>query len=540
MAPEQALGEKMDVRCDLFSLGCVFYQMTTGRLPFPGADQMAVLMAIAMDHPPPPHEVNPEVPPALSDLVVRLLAKQPDDRPASAAAVADALAAIAAERTPSLPQPPAPVGKASGGTEVLASPRTPRRRRRWPVFAALAVLLAGGGLAAFLLWRPPGQEEDKESKKVTSGTDAAPPRPTADTARDKAGSPPPRGQGKPALLPVDTLRQKDIPPGKLAVATFRHSENLPELVAVVGFLRTQTPALSLAVSPSGKFFARGDVGGMVSLWDLATQKQRRFWQGDAASDMGSVAFSPNGRLLAGACRSGEGTVKVWQVATGNQVRTFAGQPGDSRCLAFSPDGKLLATASLGTHGGQVQLWELKTLRTGKEKQPPLPGRAGRVSCLAFSRDGKTLAAGMDKAIRVWDLEAGKQLPALVGVPRPATSLVFGPLGKRLYSTHEDDVMVRAWSLGKRQPRQPVPHTSEVRSAVLSRDGKTLAAAGKDGTVVLWNIPSGTIKKVFRLGPGNHPVRQVVYTPEGRHLAAVNGTGAVYVLRLSPPPAQDEK
>jgi serine/threonine protein kinase len=125
MAPEQARGEPVDARCDLFSLGCVLYQMATGELPFRGRNATALLHALAVDRPRPPRQLNPDVPQALSDLVLRLLVKDPAGRPASAQEVSAALAAIAA---------PAP-------------PRPPRRRGR--LLAAVAVLALALGLASY-------------------------------------------------------------------------------------------------------------------------------------------------------------------------------------------------------------------------------------------------------------------------------------------------------------------------------------------------------------------------------------------------------
>src|SRR5207248_84660 len=84
MAPEQARGEQADARSDLFSLGCVLYRMLTGRAALGGATVAAQLLAVATETPPPAHEQNPAIPPALSALVQQLLAKDPAVRPASA------------------------------------------------------------------------------------------------------------------------------------------------------------------------------------------------------------------------------------------------------------------------------------------------------------------------------------------------------------------------------------------------------------------------------------------------------------------------
>src|SRR4051812_45789976 len=84
MAPEQARGEKVDFRCDLFGLGCVLYRLGTGVPPFKGPDAVSTLLAVCSHAPPPPQTLNPELPPSLCDLIMRLLAKRPEDRPASA------------------------------------------------------------------------------------------------------------------------------------------------------------------------------------------------------------------------------------------------------------------------------------------------------------------------------------------------------------------------------------------------------------------------------------------------------------------------
>lgn len=100
MAPEQASGQPVDARADLFSLGCVMFTMLSGEVAFPGDSTMAVLMALASHTPPPLATVNRDVPPELSALASKLMAKAKEDRPGSAMEVVAQLEAILATCPP--------------------------------------------------------------------------------------------------------------------------------------------------------------------------------------------------------------------------------------------------------------------------------------------------------------------------------------------------------------------------------------------------------------------------------------------------------
>src|SRR5262249_50868992 len=150
MAPEQVLGQAIDPRCDLFSLGCLLYRLCTGKLPFKGKDTISTLMAVASDKPIPIRDLNPEIPPALDGLVMRLLAKKPEDRPGTAGAVVEVLAAIEADRTAVL-----------DGQRIAPGPaqRPPFRRKR--LLAGIAGgLLASVGITAGIIWINQGNGTD--------------------------------------------------------------------------------------------------------------------------------------------------------------------------------------------------------------------------------------------------------------------------------------------------------------------------------------------------------------------------------------------
>ncbi len=94
LAPEQAMGRKVDVRADLYSLGVILYELTTHQLPFTGDDPLTVVTQHLHAPVVPPRTIRPDLPPALEGLILALLAKQPEDRPADAMAVDKALADI--------------------------------------------------------------------------------------------------------------------------------------------------------------------------------------------------------------------------------------------------------------------------------------------------------------------------------------------------------------------------------------------------------------------------------------------------------------
>ena len=112
MAPEQGRGEAADSRSDLFSLGCVLYRLSTGKPAFEGSSIMAILTALATTNPPPVSEVSPHIPGPPAELIMRLLAKRAEDRPASAAEVIRTIQTIERQRlqaTPAEPTAPKPV-----------------------------------------------------------------------------------------------------------------------------------------------------------------------------------------------------------------------------------------------------------------------------------------------------------------------------------------------------------------------------------------------------------------------------------------------
>jgi hypothetical protein len=221
----------------------------------------------------------------------------------------------------------------------------------------------------------------------------------------------------------------------------------------------EVPSL-LAVSPDGKFAALAEIyyytEGKLVLWDLSTGKQLVRLTGHQNSVQYAV-FAPNGRTVASTSR--DGTIRLWEVATGKEVLQFGEKPQASG-LAFSPNGRLLVSWG---HEEPLRLWDIATgMEVGQ-----LKGHQGDIAAVAFSPDGKTLAsASEDTTVLVWDVRDRG---------RPIAGSAAQPSSKELESLWEDlasaDASKAHRAVGRlvAAPGQSLPFLRErVRPIVLDR------------------------------------------------------------------------
>ncbi len=285
------------------------------------------------------------------------------------------------------------------------------------------------------------------------------------------------------------------------------------------FAETWGSVMAVAFSPDGTLLAMaGDGHGDVRLWQVKPFNQPLFIYKGHTSSVQSVAFSPDGQTLASG--SGDQTVRLWNVRTGECLAVLPGHTAQVRSVNFSPDGQTLAS---GSSDRTVRLWNVCT----GECLAVLPGHTAQVRSVNFSPDGQTLASGSeDRTVKLWDVEIGQCLRTLQEHAGRVPSVAFSPDGVTLASGSEDQT-VKLWDTRTGQCLKTLQgHTSWVWSVVFSPDGATLASASGSGdrTVRLWNVDTEQCLKTLQ-GHTNR-VFSVAFSPDGQILASGSGDRTV--------------
>lgn len=281
-------------------------------------------------------------------------------------------------------------------------------------------------------------------------------------------------------------------------------------------------ANGVAWSPAGDVIA---VGGALGIWlytpDLediglltdpkAVKSPLGLWR----TTVSEVAFSPDGTILASAWH--DGTIRLWDVATHQQIATLTGHIDAATAVAWSPDGQTLASGSVDN---TVRVWDTDS----GELLATLEGHTDDVSSLVWGADNTLFSGGYDATIRKWNIATGETTAILEGHEYFVADMALNPDGTRLISVGTY-YTARVWDVatGDLLNTSSSEHADTLLISVSwSPDGERLAIAGRaawgSGGVEFWDAdtlePTGTALK-------SRAVRHVVWSPDGTRLATVN-------------------
>ncbi len=298
----------------------------------------------------------------------------------------------------------------------------------------------------------------------------------------------------------------------------------------------------LAFDTAGRRLISGGVDGSVRLWDPNTGTEERVLRGPSRWPIQSVAFRPRADQAAATlwapveALQGKGVeIKLWDLATGREVRTLYHRTGWSRStLAFSHDGKRLVSSAMW--GGFIRVWDVE-----KGTEQASFHFSDSTSGLAVSpTDGRIAFGGSENSVFLWDPGP----PSTHRILReqhaaPVRDVAFSPDGASLASTSEDGTL-NVWNVAKgRLLKHLRGHGGGVLSVAFGPDGQFLVSGSEDGTVKVWEQPTVPERFPLRLGVWGFRVR---FSPNGRRSAiacfgnvtVLDATGKETLLRIRPP------
>jgi serine/threonine-protein kinase len=509
-APERFGGGPADHRVDVYALACVLYEMLTGRQPFAGSEPSAQMHGHVMLPPPDVREHNSAIPPALSEVIKRGMAKNPDDRYGTASALTRAAQDALDEAAPGVEATPEKPVAAPG--EAVAAPGRPgtrarrtRRRRRAAVLALTVLTVLGAGTVVWLTgdaplsphsggsggdarglpdspWTSPSESTTSSDQSPSvPGSEFPPPTDGPPIARipGPGGRGGPAGSGGPAGAPGTSAS-----PGRSGGSTAP--------AAPVPLANTVLTGHTMWVND----VAAAEVGGRtvaisssddetVRVWDIASGTPVRTLTGHTHYVYAVTTAQLGGGpvIVSG---SADQTMRVWDLASGRLVRILTGHTHPVTSVSTTVlNGKVIAVS--GSWDSTVRVWDLAT--GALMSTIPAATPVHTVTTTEVGGRAVLAAGGNDGTVRVFDVATGELLRTLTGHTRTVRALRASRLGDRplLVSAGEDDT-IRTWDLTTGSALHTMNDSNWVLSVAITQ-GK-LISAGSDQTLHVWDLATG--------------------------------------------------
>jgi WD40 repeat protein len=335
------------------------------------------------------------------------------------------------------------------------------------------------------------------------------------------------GYGAASLINLCIHLQIDLTGFDFSNLTIRHAHLQKTTLHRVSFananfvqsLLTQIfgSVLSIAFNTDGSYLATGDTGGYVSLWRIADGQPLsvlrghtnwvRYVQFNSPAEVESPQESRE--LLASA--SQDQTIKLWNLQTGQCLKTLKGHTAWVWSIACSSDRQLLAS---GSCDHTVKLWNIQT----GECLKTLRGHTNMVFSVSWNVDQRTLASGSsDHTVNIWDTQTGECLNTLCGHSAMVLSVAWSPDGRLLASGSQDQT-IKLWDVRTGQCLKTLQgHSGWIWSVAWSPDGQLLASGSQDQTIKLWDVRTGQCLKTLQGHSGW--IWSVAWSPDGQLLAS---------------------
>ena len=329
----------------------------------------------------------------------------------------------------------------------------------------------------------------------------------------------------PRVVPEDSAQVVMGPPAQAAnqkgdARTDAYGESLPDGVqARMGTTRLSVGSVSVAslihglgFAPDGKSLASAS-DGSVRIWDPATGKTVLCLEA-RGGQVFPIAFAPDGTSLA---TSGlDGTIRLWNLSAGTPMREFRGHAQKVFGLIFSSDGQTLAS---GGTDRTLRLWKVATGEEISRLDLRATGTPVRVSWpVMFLPDNLTVATrDLNYGIGLWDVLTGKELRRLEWLPENVRAVALAPNGRLVAAAEANQTGIRLWRLDGEELGSLRGHAGQVEALVFSTDSSTLASGSVDGTIRMWDVATGT--EMGRLQTDEAGAEGLAFSPDGKLLAS---------------------